>query len=505
MSKKVILVILDGFGHSTETEHNAIAQSKMTYWPELLKKYPHSLLETSGNSVGLPHGIMGNSEVGHLNLGGGRIIQQELTRIADFAKTSGFEKLEPLRKAFLDPQGNVHFLGLLSDGGVHSDQEHLFLLLESLRRAAPSKKAYIHAILDGRDTPPQSAVNYLKTLEQKLTEFPQIKLATIVGRFYAMDRDQRWERVEKAYHALIDSNSATHFSSASAAIQDAYAKGETDEFVLPRIIAPEGRITNLDQCVFFNFRADRAREISQVFGVPEFNEFATPIKIKPENWICFTSYQKAFPFPVLFKPQTHTRLLGEEVSRHGGTQLRVAETEKYAHVTYFFNGGQEKPYDKEDRVLVPSPKDVATYDQKPEMSAFQVTSEVLKGIENEYSLIVVNYANGDMVGHTGVESAAIRAVETLDECVEKITEAALLKDYDILITADHGNCEQMLDSNTNTPFTQHTTNPVPLLWASNHIKNRKIKNGILADVAPTILALFGWEQPKEMTGKNLIQ
>lgn len=502
---RVLLVILDGFGHSEDHEHNAIHKAKMPHWNRFLKEYPHSLLETSGEAVGLPAGIMGNSEVGHLNIGGGRIIPQELTRIALFAQKQGFESLPDVKRVMTNPMGALHFFGLLSDGGVHSDQEHLFLLVESVKRTAPHKKVFIHCFMDGRDTPPQSGLGYVELLQKKIGPSRNVKISTIVGRFYAMDRDKRWERVEEAYKALTSENGFTSFSSATEAVKDAYQKGETDEFIKPRLVEGGARVQPEDSVIFFNFRADRAREISQAFAIGTFSEFKTPVKLKPENWVTFTNYQKDFPFPALFSPQTYKRLLGEEVARRGQKQLRVAETEKYAHVTYFFNGGAEAPFEGEDRVLVPSPKEVATYDLKPEMSAFKVCEEVLKGIAaDKYSLVVVNFANGDMVGHSGNEKAAIAAVEALDKCLGEIIPAALSKNFEILVSADHGNCEQMIDPETGQPFTQHTTNPVPLLWVGKMAKGKVLKDGILADIAPTILDILGWEKPAEMTGKSLL-
>lgn len=502
-NRKICLIILDGFGHTEKTEHNAIHLAKPKCWKSFLDKYPHSLLETSGEAVGLPSGIMGNSEVGHLSIGSGRVIEQELTRISNFSKKAGFESLPDVKRVMTNPDGALHFMGLLSDGGVHSDLDHLFGLVDAAVRMKVTKPVNIHVITDGRDTPPQSAAEYIRKIEDKIAGLGNFRIATVVGRFFAMDRDKRWDRVEKAYQYMTQSKGPC-FVSASAAIADAYAKGQTDEFVEPRQICKVGRISADDQMIFFNFRADRAREISEAFALPEFKEFPALTKIKPENWICFTQYQKDYPFPILFKKESHTGLLGEVIAAQNWKQLRVAETEKYAHVTYFFNGGEEKAFAGEERKLVQSPKDVATYDLKPEMSAFEVRDHVLDGMDRDYKMIVVNFANGDMVGHTGNEAAAIRAVEALDKCLCPIVEKGLALGWDILISADHGNCEEMRNPETDEPFTQHTTNPVPLVWIGAEAPKYQLKNGILADIAPTMLGLWGIDQPKQMSGCSLI-
>lgn len=502
--KRVLLVILDGFGYTSKKEHNAIHLAQPKNWLSLLEKYPHSLLETSGRAVGLPEGIMGNSEVGHLNIGSGRIIKQEFTRISDFSREKGFETLAPIKKVFQQKVGAIHLIGLLSDGGVHSDIDHLFGLIDAAVRSNVKRNIFIHVITDGRDTPPQSGQGYIQKLEDKIKGHANIKIATVLGRYFAMDRDKRWERVEKAYHFMTESHGPCYIS-ASEAIKEAYKKGETDEFVEPRQICKTGRISSQDQVIFYNFRADRAREISEAFALPEFKEFKTTIKIKPENWVCFTQYKKEYPFPILFEKEYYTNLLGELISKKGLKQLRVSETEKYAHVTYFFNGGEEKQYDGEDRVLIPSPKEVATYDLKPEMSAFEVKDKVLEGLDKDYALIVVNFANGDMVGHTGVEAAAIKAVQALDRCLGEIVNKAVQKEVTVFITADHGNCEEMVNQKTGEPFTQHSTNPVYMVWIDKASPGKKIKNGILADIAPTILDVMKIEKPVEMTGQTLIE
>lgn len=503
MDRKICLIILDGFGHSEKTDHNAIHLAKPKCWEGFLGRYPHSLLETSGEAVGLPSGIMGNSEVGHLSIGSGRIIEQEFTRISSFSRKAGFESLQDVKRVMSESSGSLHLIGLLSDGGVHSDLDHLFGLIDAAVRMKVQRPVNIHVITDGRDTPPKSGAEYIRRLEEKIRNLGNFRIATVVGRFYAMDRDKRWERTQAAYQILTQSI-APCYTSGSTAIFDAYSKDETDEFVKPRQICKVGRIASGDQVIFFNFRADRARQISEALALPGFSEFETPVKVDPRNWVCFTQYQKDYPFPILFQKETHTNLLGEVVSRAGWKQLRVAETEKYAHVTYFFNGGVEKPFDLEDRILVQSPKDVPTYDLKPEMSAFEVRDHVLAGMEKDYRMIVVNFANGDMVGHTGNEEAAIRAVSALDKCLCSIVEKGLATGWDILISADHGNCEEMINAETGEPFTQHTTNPVPLVWIGKDAPGASLKDGILADIAPTMLKLWGLTQPQDMTGRSLL-
>lgn len=505
MNKKTILVILDGFGHSEEKAHNAVELAKAPNYRSYLKQYPHALLDASGEAVGLPRGIMGNSEVGHLSIGSGRVILQDMTRIGKFADEKGFETLPDFKRLLTTSKGNLHFIGLVSDGGVHSDVEHLYKMLNAVGRINKIRKVYIHVITDGRDTPPLSGFRYVQKLQEKVQRHPNIKIATVLGRFFAMDRDKRWERINLAYRGLTE-KSETEFPSAVEAIQDAYDKQETDEFITPRQIHGGAQIQNGDQVVFFNFRADRAREISTAFAIKDFKEFPTPVKIEPQNWVTFTRYQEQFPFPYLFEPQKHTNILGEVIAKESLPQLRIAETEKYAHVTYFFNGGLEEPLPLEERIMIPSPKEVATYDLKPEMSARKITDQLIEKLEEkEYKLVVVNYANGDMVGHTGVEKAAIEAVNVMDECLGKLVKVAMEKDYEVFITADHGNCEQMVDPETGGPMTAHTTNLVPLILISERFKKSvRLRDGTLADVAPTILDLYGWQKPKEMSGRSLI-
>jgi 2,3-bisphosphoglycerate-independent phosphoglycerate mutase len=502
-SKKVILIILDGFGHREETKHNAIALAQTPNYSRWIKDCPHSLIHTSGEAVGLPPGIMGNSEVGHLSIGSGRVILQEMTRISRFAEVSGFESLPHFKRVFSEKTGNLHFMGLVSDGGVHSDVAHLRGMIEAAGRYAPKKNIFIHVITDGRDTPPDSGLKFVSDLEAFVKTWPNVKIATVSGRFYPMDRDQRWDRLKIGYDALTV-DSGPKFKTAVEAVKDAYSKGETDEFIKPRLIEGGQRIAKDDQMVFFNFRADRAREISMAFGVDDFKEFPTPVKVDPKNWVTFTRYREDFPFPYLFSPQKHKRILGELVSEAGYPQLRIAETEKYAHVTYFFNGGEETEFPMEERVLIPSPKEVATYDLKPEMSAKIVTNEVIRRLTaKDYGLVVINFANGDMVGHTGNESAAIEAVNVIDECLGEIVKKAEKKGYDVLITADHGNCEEMVDKRGG-PMTQHTLNPVPAVLISPRYAGKKLRDGSLSDIAPTILELLGIEKPSEMSGRSLI-
>lgn len=502
--KKVLLIILDGYGHSDVHEHNAIYLAKKPHIDAIEKEYPHSLIETSGESVGLPPGVMGNSEVGHLNIGSGRIIKQEFTKIADFAKEKGFETLPDVARIFKGA-GNIHIMGLFSDGGVHSHCEHLFLLLEAAKRMGVKNKIYLHLMTDGRDTPPQSALTYLDQLEAVMKKTGQGKVATVSGRYYAMDRDKRWDRVKLAYDAFTKQQKDLEMDTARHIIETAYAQGETDEFIKPKQVKGTERIKAGDSVIFINFRADRAREISQALAISGFKEFEAPVKIQPQQYLTFTQYEASFPFPVLFKPVQYKNLLGELVAAKGDKQLRIAETEKYAHVTYFFNGGEEKVFPGEDRALIPSPKEVATYDLKPEMSADLVTAELLKRVaQTEYRLIVLNFANSDMVGHTGVEKAAIKAVETLDACLGKIKDEFTKRGYDILITADHGNSECMVDPDTKAPHTAHTTNPVPFIWISGEAKKHKLENGRLCDIAPTILDILKWPKPADMTGRSLI-
>lgn len=500
----VILIILDGYGFSSAKEHNAIELARKPHLDAAMKTCPHSFLQTSGEAVGLPRGVMGNSEVGHLNIGSGRVIKQEFTKITEFAKEKGFESLPEIKRVFSEKEGAVHLLGLLSDGGVHSHEEHLHLLLKSAAKLKCQRPLFVHVITDGRDTPPQSSLTFISNLEKVMKQTGVGRIATVVGRFYAMDRDKRWERTQIAYDAMTQ-EAGVALSSAGEAVEEAYKDGETDEFIKPRQIKGGSRIKSGDSLIFFNFRADRARQISRALALGDFKEFPTSVKVGEKNFITFTRYEESFPFPVLFQPAQYRNLLGELVAKSGGRQLRIAETEKYAHVTYFFNGGEEKIFPGEDRVLIPSPKEVKTYDLKPEMSAREITQALLKRLEQtEYKLVVLNFANSDMVGHTGNEPAAIKAVEVLDQCLGEIFTVAKKKGYEVLVTADHGNSECMVDPVTKAPHTAHTTNPVPLIWISPHPSGKKLADGKLADIAPTILDLYGWPKPAEMTGVPLI-
>ena len=505
--KVTMLMILDGFGDNRNKDGNAIKLANTPNIDKLMKKYPSTDIYTSGLQVGLPEGQMGNSEVGHTNIGAGRIVYQELTRITKSIEDGDFFSNPEFIAAIENCKKNnskLHILGLVSDGGVHSHIRHLYGLLEMAKRR-DFEDVYIHCFLDGRDTPPASAENYIAQLQEKIKEKGIGKIATLSGRFYAMDRDKRWERVEKCYNALVNGDGVKAGDSIKA-IEDSYQKEVFDEFVEPTIICngnePVAKIEENDSVIFFNFRPDRAREITRALVDPQFDGFET--KKMNLYYVCFTSYDETMPnVQVAFRKEPLKNTFGEVVSNNGKTQLRIAETEKYAHVTFFFNGGEEKQYEGEDRILVPSPK-VETYDMKPEMSAHEVTENVLNAINSEkYDAIILNYANPDMVGHTGSLPAAIKAVETIDECVGKVVEAILKHDGTMLITADHGNCEQMIDYTTGEPHTAHTTSPVPLILVTNN-EELKIKSGKLADLAPTLLELLGIEKPEEMTGESLL-
>ncbi len=508
MNEKVkMLMILDGFGINPNKEGNAIALANTPNIDKLMKKYPVAEIHTSGADVGLPEGQMGNSEVGHTNIGAGRIVYQELTRITKSIEDGDFFTNQEFIEAIDNCKKNnskLHILGLVSDGGVHSHIRHLYGLLEMAKRR-DFEDVYIHCFLDGRDTPPASAETYIMKLEEKMREKGVGKIASISGRFYAMDRDKRWERVKKCYDAIVNGE-GNKSGSAISAIESSYQKEVFDEFVEPTLICngdtPIATIGENDSVIFFNFRPDRAREITRALVDPNFDGFEN----KDLNlfFVCFTSYDETMPnVRIAFKKDPLVNTFGEVVSKKGYTQLRIAETEKYAHVTFFFNGGEEKQYEGEDRILIPSPK-VETYDMKPEMSAYEVTEKVVDAINSQkYNAIILNYANPDMVGHTGSLDAAIKAIETIDECVGKVVEAILNNDGTLLITADHGNSEQMIDYKTGEPHTAHTTNPVPIILVSNDNKY-KIKTGRLADLAPTLLELMNIEKPKEMTGNSLL-
>jgi 2,3-bisphosphoglycerate-independent phosphoglycerate mutase len=507
--KPLLLMILDGWGVAQENEHNAVFKAKTPNMDRLMAEYPFNEIDGSGMAVGLPGGQMGNSEVGHTNIGAGRVVYQDLTRISkSIADGDFFENpvlLECMQKAKAG-SGRLHLAGLLSDGGVHSHITHLYALVELAKRQG-IKEIYIHCLLDGRDTPPQSGGDYLAQLEAELKKIGAGKIATVMGRYYAMDRDNRWERVEKAYRAIV-MGEGKEVASAEAAIKATYAEGVTDEFVLPSIIVedgkPVGKLGDGDAFIFFNFRSDRAREITRSFTDPNFSGFNREVWPKLSSYVCLTSYDETFGLPIAFGVQELTNIFGEVLGNAGLTQLRIAETEKYAHVTFFFNGGREAPFAGEDRALIPSPKEVATYDEKPEMSAYLVTEELLKRLDQDkYDVIILNFANADMVGHTGIFPAAVKAVEAVDECVGKIIAKLREKGGIALVTADHGNAEKMLDEEGG-PHTAHTCEMAPVVLVDDTRKNVKLRKGVLADLAPTMLEILGLPQPKEMTGKSLI-
>ena len=505
MAKKpVMLMILDGFGLAPKSDGNAVEAAQKPNYNRLMAEYPSTQLQASGLFVGLPDGQMGNSEVGHLNIGAGRIIYQELTRITKEIEEGGFFKNEALTLAVENAKKNnsaLHLLGLLSDGGVHSHIDHLKGLLR-LAKDAGLTKVYVHAFMDGRDVPPSSGKDFIVEIEKYMKEIGVGKIATVSGRYYAMDRDNRWERVELAYNAMVLGKGEVS-SSAVEAIDKSYHDNKTDEFVLPSVIDSEGTIKNGDSVIFFNFRPDRAREITRAINDKEFAGFNR--EALDLTFVTLTQYDKTLEgVNVAYRPEGINNTLGEYVSNKGLNQLRIAETEKYAHVTFFFNGGVEKEYPGEDRALIASPK-VATYDLKPEMSAYEVTDELLKRLdEDKYDMIILNFANPDMVGHTGVMEAAVKAIETVDVCLGKLADKILEKDGTLFVTADHGNAEIMIDFSTGNPFTAHTTDPVPFIWVSNRTEGRSLKEGKLADIAPTMLNEMGLDKPAEMTGECLI-
>ena len=501
--KPLVLCILDGFGYNPQATGNAIAAAKKPNLDKLFAECPHTLIGASGMDVGLPDGQMGNSEVGHTNIGAGRVVYQELTRITKSIADGDFFDNEALAGAMQNAaQGHaLHLMGLLSDGGVHSHIEHLYGLLEMAKRSGV-KDVYVHCFMDGRDVPPSSGKDYVQQLEAKMATLGIGKIASVIGRYYAMDRDNRWDRVEKAYSAMV-LGEGEQSESASAAMQASYDAQVTDEFVLPTVIAGTAPIKAGDSVVFFNFRPDRAREITRTLVDEAFDGFARKNGFFPLHFVCFTQYDVTMPnVQVAFHPQSLKNTFGEYISDLGKTQLRIAETEKYAHVTFFFNGGKEEPYKNEDRALVKSPK-VATYDLQPEMSAYEVCDEMVRRIESEkYDVIILNFANCDMVGHTGVFDAAVKAVEAVDTCVGRIVTALDKVGGAMLLTADHGNADKMSEAD-GSPFTAHTTNPVPLLVYG--VPGAVLRDGgRLADLAPTMLKLMGLAQPKEMTGESII-
>lgn len=511
MSKKpTVLMILDGYGLNEKKEHNAIAMAKTPVMDKLMAEYPFVKGNASGMAVGLPEGQMGNSEVGHLNMGAGRVVYQELTRITKEIEDGDFFKNEAFAKAVKnckDNNSDLHFFGLLSDGGVHSHMSHMYGLLELAKREG-IQNVYVHAFLDGRDTAPTSGKGFVEETLKKMEEIGVGKIATVMGRYYVMDRDNRWDRVELAYKALTDGEGVTA-PDALTAVQQSYDKGENDEFVLPTVVtengAPVATVKDQDSVIFYNFRPDRAREITRAFCADDFDGFNRNGGRKDTTFVVFGEYDATIPNKIVaFHKVEINNTFGEILAAAGKTQLRTAETEKYAHVTFFFNGGIEEPNKNEERLLVKSPK-VATYDLQPEMSAYEVCDGLVKAIKSDkYDVIIINYANPDMVGHTGVEEAAVKAVEAVDECVGKTVDAVLEVGGQMFICADHGNCEQLVDYETGAPFTAHTTNPVPFILVNYDEAYTLREGGALCDIAPTLLEMMGMEQPAEMTGKSLL-
>ena len=503
MKKPVALIIMDGFGYNPDSYGNAIADAKKPNLDKLFAECPHTLIGASGLDVGLPDGQMGNSEVGHTNIGAGRVVYQMLVKISKSIKEGAIRKNPAIVGAVENCVKNgsaLHLMGLLSDGGVHSHIEHLFGLME-MAKDMGVEKIYVHAFLDGRDVPPTSGAEYMEKLVEETQRIGAGKVATVMGRFYAMDRDNAWDRVEKAYAAMVYGEGVEGCCPVGA-IKKSYEEGVTDEFMVPTVLDKEGTIKAGDSVIFFNFRPDRARQITRAFVDPDFTGFPRKNGFFPLHFVCMTQYDATMPnVHVAFPPEALTMTMGEYISKNGLTQLRIAETQKYAHVTFFYNGGEEKTFPGEDRILIKSP-DVETFDLKPEMSAYEVTDAVVKAIEEDkYNMIILNYANCDMVGHTGIEEAATKAVEAVDACVGRTVDAILKAGGAALITADHGNAEKMKEPD-GAPFTAHTTNPVPLIVAGYPCKLRD--GGRLADLSPTMLDIMGLPKPPEMDGESLI-
>ncbi len=508
--RPLLLCILDGWGYSENSHYNAITAAKTPVWDALWSHYPHSLVRCSGAEVGLPGGQMGNSEVGHLNLGAGRVVYQEFTRVSRSVKTGSFYSNATLTEAVDHAVGDdkaVHILGLLSPGGVHSHENHIHAMVKlAVERGA--KKVYVHAFLDGRDTPPKSAAESLSKLQAVCDEIGGGRIASIIGRFFAMDRDHRWPRIQAAYDLITGCKTEFVAKDALAGLEMAYARGETDEFVQATSIQPPGAelacVEDGDVIVFMNYRSDRARQITRPFIEEDFDAFERNKKPQLGMFVSLTEYNADYTIPVAFPPERLTNVLGEVLSNLGMSQLRIAETEKYAHVTFFFNGGREEPFEGEDRILIPSPQ-VPTYDQQPEMSAVEVTDKLVEAIESgTYDVIICNYANADMVGHTGNMEATVAALELIDGCLDRVRKAIHRQDGEMLITADHGNAEQMRGEDTGQAHTAHTSNPVPLIYAGER-ELQMLGGGTLADIAPTMLYLLGIKQPNEMNGHSLLR
>ncbi len=508
MGSTNLLVILDGFGHREASESNAIVAARTPTWDRLTSSRPNTLINGSGGAVGLPEGQMGNSEVGHMNLGAGRVVYQDLTRIGRAIEQGEFQRNRAINRCFdrvTRNDGALHVLGLLSPGGVHSHEDQIFALLE-MAAAAGVARVYLHAFLDGRDTPPRSAQASLERAQAVCERLPAVTLASLCGRYYAMDRDNRWDRVERAYNLLVRGEAPFHARSPLEALTEAYARDENDEFVQPTAIHAFSetpvRMQDGDGVIFMNFRADRARQLTRAISNPDFDAFERRSQVALTDFVMLTRYAEDIDTSCAFEPAALANTFGEYLANLGKTQLRIAETEKYAHVTFFFSGGREAPYTGEDRILVPSP-DVATYDLKPQMSAVEVTDELVTAIRSgKYDAIICNYANGDMVGHTGNFDAAVQAVETLDQCLERLVQAIEDAGGQMLVTADHGNVEQMSDPETGQPHTAHTSELVPLVYVGDQALEFQA-GGALSDVAPTLLDLMGLQQPKEMTGQSL--
>jgi 2,3-bisphosphoglycerate-independent phosphoglycerate mutase len=507
--RPLALIILDGWGYSEDPRDNAIHAARKPNWDHLWRDYPHGLIQGSGNYVGLPADQMGNSEVGHLNMGAGRVVYQEITRI-DRAIASGEFAANPVINAALAKAAAsgkaVHLFGLLSPGGVHSQQEHIHAMIR-LAVGRVGERVYLHAFLDGRDTPPKSAAAYLEDTEQVFRAAAGGRVASIVGRYYAMDRDRRWERTRLAYDMIAQGRAGYRAGTARQALEQAYARGETDEFVKPTLVVPRDgqpvRVEDGDVVLFMNFRADRARQLTRAFCDDGFDGFERGARPRLGGFVCLTDYSKEFAVPVAFPSSSISNGFGEYIAARGLRQLRIAETEKYAHVTFFFNGGEEREFAGEERILVPSPK-VATYDLKPEMSAHEVTDKLVAAIDSgRFDVIICNYANADMVGHTGNLAAAVRAIETIDACLGRVYDALRRAGGEMIVTADHGNAERMSDESTGQAHTAHTSNPVPFVYAGRPA--RIVHEGALSDIAPTMLYLMGIDPPAEMSGRSMVE